>query len=487
MKQGKGGFQLDGERVSADFRNIQFVDSVNGEQSSVSAIAAGSLGSDVPIRAELRLDRISAATLGRLANLQNTKIDGELLAHAVLQCTADRVSRPDAWEGDAVFQAKSIHVDDQAFADCEACCQIANGAVSLNRLRGFLAGGELTGNGTCKLVSPFSCRGNTSLTGASIGQIASLAGSSHEIRVDGSLDISLSADGEIATNRWQARGHMTGTELRFGGRPFADTRLDFLASPDVIVAKTPPNGFLGGGLELTAKGLAGAHGEVLAPAAQTCPSLSGRLVDIPLPAIAQIAELKERIEGTVSCEFAAHSLNGLAKLNAVAVVDSPGVAIRGVSFKQIHADVTLRDGQADTHLNALGFGGQFDVRANADVVQLSKLRVEEPPKISALPVNVLAIVSDVKLQELWPVFGLEKQLRPLRGNLTASLERGDAEREQGTIAVGDLKLRDFRWDNVRWSNQLQAGVVLGEKFVELRQFAGPFAGGQVERARQGVA
>ena len=66
---------------------------------------------------------------------------------------------------------------------------------------------------------------------------------------------------------------------------------------------------------------------------------------------------------------------------------------------------------------------------------------------------------------MWPVIGQERELRPLHGTVSASFERGDAERQRGALVIGDIKLRDVRWDKVLWSNQLRAEVGVGEASV----------------------
>ena len=187
----------------------------------------------------------------------------------------------------------------------------------------------------------------------------------------------------------------------------------------------------------------------------------------------------ETADGVVSCEFEAHSFEDLSSLHANVVAHSETVALRQTSIKNIVGRITLDHGQGHLQLGAEALGGRLSLAADALVDQLAKLEREQWQDVSQLPVDASASLTNVKLHQLWPVLGQQRALRPLKGTVNALIERGEAERQQSTIAIADVTLRDLRWDNVLWSNQLRAGLVLGQKSLELRELTGPLANGRL--------
>lgn len=480
VAQGRGVLQLQHERLRADFRNLVLLDIENGEQSSCSLIAKGRLASEAPIRIECRLDRLSLATAARLANIEGRQIEGEVRAHTVMQCPANLAAEPTAWLGDATLQVAGLRVDGLPVANCQTRCRLSDGRATLHELTGTVVGGLLRGDASCGLTTPFAFTGDVAIEGVDLGIVAAAAS---QTPVEGRLSMSLQANGAVASSTWRAIGSANGTELRIGSRTFDPTRLDFVATPNMIVAGTPPKGLFGGSLSLELKDFMPETRSAIsvdsATTASTGPTLSGKVHDISLPAVMRLAGVKERVEGDFSCDFTASSLTSLEAIDAVTVITSPGIMVRNSAVKQLEAKIALRKGIANADLSAAGFGGELKVEATANAVELAALPADALQQFASLPVTAQAVLSEVRLQEVWPAIGQRDALRPLRGSVTATLTRGEAERQNGTVAKADIKINDLRWDNVLWSNQLQSEIVLGEKLVDVRRFTGQFAGGRV--------
>ena len=469
VQNGRGTLVLDSNKVSVNFSDIQLVDQQNGEKSSITVIANSGLEDESRLNGEVRVNRISAATFARLAGLDR-RVDGEIMARASLSCPRHQLNFPDRWLGKAAVQLRSIHVDDQLLAHCEARGEIASGTLTLRQLEGELSGGRIGGSGTVELQSPYSFQGNGSIRSMPLERLAVVAGQS-PASVFGSIDASIQAGGELKSNRWRAVGAMVGSELRFGSRDFDDTQLDFEANPESVVVRAPAQGFLGGDLRL--------HFIQFS-------EVSGQIVDLPLSAVARAVGTNERIDGHVSCTFKSNITSDIQGMNAMATIESPGVAVRDAALRGIRADVQLLNGRADLNARAVGLDGELNLQANADMKRLLQLTPGERETPSGWPVNGIATVDAMNLAELWPILGQQEQLRHLRGKMSATFERSIAEREHGKIAVGELKLHDLRWDNVLWSNQLRAEVSLGDRLAEVRRLTGQFAGGRIN-GRGGVA
>ena len=440
IRNGHGTFGLDNNRLSVDCSNVRLVDRTNGEQSVISATANSKLDAESRLHAEITVNRLAAATVARLAGVVDRKVDGVIVTHGVASCPIDQVAALDRWQANAQVQVRSVHLDDQPLAHCEANCVVDDGVLTLQQFAGEVAEGRFDGSGTLSLQTPFPFRGDGSIRHVSIDRLATFAGRSPS-QVGGLIDGSVHASGRLAANQWRAGGSLSGSRLRFGSRNFDDTQLIFDAIPDKIVVCAPDSGFLGGefGLEI-----------------HQLRDVRGQIHNLPLSAVARLVGTDEKVDGLVSGSFQANLTSDLSNVNAVAIIESSGIAVRDAALKQVRADLQLRGGQAEAELRARGLGGKLNLLANADVNRLAQLTPAEIKEISGLPVNAIAKIESVKLQNVWPIIGQQDQLRQLRGTLSATFERGTAEREQGKVAVGDIQLNELRWDNVLWSSQLRA-------------------------------
>ncbi|MCA9147931.1 MAG: hypothetical protein KDA92_01465, partial [Planctomycetales bacterium] len=254
------------------------------------------------------------------------------------------------------------------------------------------------------------------------------------------------------------------SQLRLGPRDFDDTKLLIEATPAKVVVQTPEQGFLGGNLEL----------ELIQREL-----ITGHITALPVAAVARIAGLDERIDGVVNCELSAALTADLSAMTASLTVDSPAISLRDASLKQLHATLQMRDGLASAVVTGATLGGSLSLQANADVERLVQLKPADLSVISDLPVDALATVQGIRMQEAWPIIGQQDQLRPLRGTLSATFERGAAEQAAGNIAVGQVSIHDMRWNNELWSNQIRADIELSDRLAEVRRVSGQFAGGRI--------
>ncbi len=463
---------LDSGMAAITGQGIRLHDTVANRSFSLDTSVQAGLEPASELRAELKMSDLAAATVSRVAGLSIGEVDGTFSAHAFAACPIHHVDDVEMWRGWADFRVDSIRVNNELLADCEARCEAEAGELTLQKLHGFFAGGEVFGGGSIALTQPYVFRGEVALHGASIDTVTRIMKNSPKAIAGGNADLSAVADGEIATQRWQARGTIRGSDLHVGSRELTETRLDFVASPNTLVVATPPKGFLGGDLHVTAS-LAASAADIRGP------HVTGTIADIPVPVIAKLAGFNEATDGLVSCEFEANSCGDLSRLQANVLARSDAVAIRNTSIKNITGRIELASGQGHLGLGADAFGGRLSLEADTLVNELVRLTPAEWQDLSQLPVDASASVTNVRLHQLWPVLGQQNTLRPLKGIVNATVNRGAAERHQTIIANAQVVLRDLRWDNVLWSNQLRAGLVLGQNSLELRELTGPLAGGRL--------
>jgi hypothetical protein len=327
-------------------------------------------------------------------------------------------------------------------------------------------------SGFIGLKQPFAFGGELSLRGANIETITKIIKRAPGPIASGKVDFSAVADGEIATQRWQAQGTIRGSELQVSNRVLGETQLNFVASPTTFTVATAPTGFLGGSLQATAS-FAERVGD------QGAPRLTGTIADVPAAVLAKLSGFREAVDGLVRCQFEAHSFSDLSSLQANIVASADAVALRNASFKNVSAWITLVEGTGHLQFDADVFGGRVGVEADALIGELAKLTPEQWQDVSQLPVDASASVTNVRLRHVWPLLGQQRALRPLRGVVNVTLQRGDTERFQSTIANVQVSVRDLRWDNLLWSNQIRAGLVLDQHSLELRELTGPLAGGKL--------
>ena len=155
------------------------------------------------------------------------------------------------------------------------------------------------------------------------------------------------------------------------------------------------------------------------------------------------------------------------------------MALHNAALMNIIGSVTLARGRGHLRLSADALGGRLSLEANTLIDELGELTPEQWKNVNELPVNAAASLTELKLHNLWPILGQQNTLRPLNGVVNATIERGDAERQQKTIANVGVTLRDLRWESTLWSRQLRARIVIGQHSLELRELSGPLAGGRL--------
>ena len=207
--------------------------------------------------------------------------------------------------------------------------------------------------------------------------------------------------------------------------------------------------------------------------------MTGRIDGVPVAVFAELFGRAERVDGLVSCEFEAKSFGSLSGLQAIVVARSDAVALHNAVLKNIIGNVTLAHGRGHLRLSADALGGRLSLEANTLIDELGELTPEQWKNVNELPVNAAASLTEVRLHNLWPILGQQNTLRPLKGVVNATIERGDVERQQKTIANVGVTLRDLRWENTLWSRQLRARIVIGQHSLELRELSGPLAGGRL--------
>ncbi len=219
VQNGKGEFALENNKPSANFSNIVLIDRMNGQESSLTAVASTTLDQTSNVQAALRIRRLSAATIARFANFGDRNVDGEILARVILNCPLDRINDPSVWHGEAIVEARTIRVDDEPLANCTTTCQLENGVCFLQTNEGEFAGGKLAGSATIKALKPYPFRVDAKIQRLLLNQVGKLVGMSRTA-ISGSVDGSFTAAGVLQTKDWKASGQLAGSQLRFGSRDF---------------------------------------------------------------------------------------------------------------------------------------------------------------------------------------------------------------------------------------------------------------------------
>ena len=243
---------LDGGVATVRFDDLRAQDKIANCALTLDGSLQAGLQPESELRAELHIVDLAAATVARLAGVSDREIDGTFSAHALIACPIQHLQAAEMWRGRADFRADSIRVDGQPLANAEGRCEVKDGQLVLQTLQGSLAGGEISGAGRISLTTPFAFRSQMALRGVNMESIANITQSLPRQTVGGDIDVSIIADGDIATRSWDVRGRVLGSGLRVGSRAIEVTQLDFFASPKTIAVATPPKGFFGGDLNITA-------------------------------------------------------------------------------------------------------------------------------------------------------------------------------------------------------------------------------------------
>ncbi len=472
VRSGIAKLQLESGTAVVDCPEVRFYDRVLESEFSLRSLVHSGLDANSSLRAELQLNEFPAATAARLAGVTGDEVTGTFSVNASASCPVSATTNVDRWLGALTFRGASILVNDEPVADCIALCELAGGQLTLRELTGNVADGVLAGRGVVQLKEPFAFQGDLALRQVDVGRLARAANRPPWTSAGGQLTLSSEASGEFASQQWKARGTLVGSDLQVRGRPIAQTRLDFEASPRTVRVASPPSGFLEGDLLVTASLPAKRQGSGV-------PQIEGRLSGVPLPAIARLAGFSRRVDGLVSCEFTAVCWQDLNRLTVSAVAHSDHLTVQDTPIRNIEGRVNIESGMGRVELAATALDGLLSLEASSDIRQLAALSPEQWQDFGHLPVEGTAQFTDAKMHRAWPALGQQTSLRPLKGTVSVRVERGEAEYQAGTIAKADVVVRDLRWDNVLWSNQLRALMAFSPKLIEVYELSGPFARGRL--------
>ncbi len=425
-----------------------------------------------------------------------------------------KLTDPTAWGGTGQLQTDRAVIDDWEIATACTHLRVRNGKLFLTRASAEVQGAPLSSDATVQLVAPYAYDaqvtvepGEKDVTHLPIPLPAGIA-------VAGKFDVTADLDGTLMP--LTAHGSGTGAaevlniaDLRFDGLTFRwGIDKDRVTLTDLKV--TYDKG------ELTGRGTVPLR-----------PSLAGdiRLNFDNLDMTALNKEVKAipfRIDGTVSGSVVATiptaGEDGERKITTHLEMTSPRLRVRGIPTSRLKGDVDYRNGELEYNLEGAALGGKFDLNGKIP------LKSEKPGALNANPMSdasceaLPAIASDkvssgdssieaslneamltlaplllapdaglpgqgrihiegVRLSMLGEALRLERPL-PLAGRFDFDLTYRPGP-DGVSVGRGNMRLRNFKWDDTILAGDLQADVGLAGSRVRINNFSGQFAQGAV--------
>ncbi len=412
--------------------------------------------------ADVPLEELAKAVPGGL-NLR-----GSVSGNADFRAPIERFNDASTWSGSATLTGKELAIFERSVRDVRTTIRLDSGKLQVANLAVNVEGLKVTGEGSLNLASPYPYSARFQTTPTTITDVRRLV---PEVRipfeVEGKITTQGSVSGEITPFSITAKGNAKVTDLKLGSTSSNDVSFNWNLSPKTLtITEFAAKLFQGivtgsGEIPLNAK----ESGKLSLEFKDVDASATTKLVpDFPVP-------LGGKVSGKVSAETTIS--DGRRAVSADLDLAAPKLLVRGIPAERLAGKVTVADGFADYSLEGHTLGGTFEVKGTYPARPKEKKKNGDRGHIRLRNLDLARLSIALSAPSL----------EPLKGQIDANFEY-DTDLSNG---LGRVTLQGLRWGRDSFGSDLTGSVELHNGVIDVRDFGGRVAGGNLRvRARYDV-
>lgn len=407
------------------------------------------VGIDPPgdLTADLNLSRVPlAAVLKALPLSAEPGVTATVDGTANFRSPWPKLGDPAAWTGSAKLSTPAVAFAGLSATDVTLTATLADGMLAVTPAAGKVAGTPATFTGTLGLTKPYSFTATLSTKPGEAADLRPLlAGLSIPFPVTGKLAVDAKATGTFGPTAFTSTGTAAVEDLtvRDSGGNSLQARWEW--SPERLKLPEFSAKLFGGTVAGTADVPLTATGKG---------SFSATFTDLDTAAAGKgVGDIPLTVAGKASGKVAGTFPAGPKAADFTLDLTAEKLTLQGVPTEQVKATVNAANKTAKYKLEGKALGGSFEVTGQYPPGEKGSLRVR-----------------GLELKRLGG-----ETLGPLRGTVDAFAEI-DGGFDTGT---GRATVRGLRWGDAFLAGELSGSLKLAAGQLELVDFGGPFAGGDL--------
>jgi hypothetical protein len=476
------GFAM--SNVRADVRYADGVLSLDSLQGEIpGATPAGSFNGSAryqllpagDLTASLHVDHLPLGLALRL--LPNAgQTNGDVSGSVQFRNSGGRLGDPSSWEGNAVLRSSQLRAYGMVLKDLSMSAAVSGGTLTVNNLKGSVAGAPFDAKGTLKLANEYAFTAGLSFRRVDVSALRGLAPAlPASLPIGGRVDVTSNLKGTLRPRTFDASGTARATELTVGG-----TRMDALSFGYTL--ESARLRLVDLKAELFRGTVTGSASLPLRTAESGEASL--RVSGVDLRALTKATpslplSLEGIVSGTLTGKIPAASADGSREATADVDLSAPDLTIQGISTKRVRGTVTYRNGTASYRMEGEVAGGTFKLEGPfpASGPDKAPSPTAEPPRTS--PQTGTLQLRNVHVGRLFDLLQPVRRGSQVRGTLDADLNYRFVGPNAAADGRGRFVVSRLRWGDVPISDRLQGEVRLGPQGLAVSDASGALAGGEI--------
>ncbi|HEY3787999.1 MAG TPA: hypothetical protein VGL71_04050, partial [Urbifossiella sp.] len=424
------------------------------------------------VTAGLTFERIPLGALAAAVPGSKLAASGQISGQAKFQAPFAKISDPTTWNASASIKSDDFAVMSRHAKNLAIAAEIARGTATLTQASVAIEGIPISGSGTLALTGKYAFSASLRTVGTNVSDLSKLVPEAKlPVSVEGVFQTDSKVAGTLSPLAFTASGQVSASKMTLAKTPANHIDVNWELTQDQL--KIPElsanlfNGSVNGSLDYpfdtTKTGTFAVSFKNLdaSAAASLVPTLPLRIT----------GDISGKVGGDIPAAKNGETRIGRLNLDLTA----PKLTVQGIGADRLVGKAAIKNGVIDYSLEGKTLGGSFEVKG-----QYPGEAKPEPAGLKA-PRGSLRL-TDLNLAQLGSELKM-RALAPLRGRLDLTFDF-DNDLANG---AGRIVVRDFGWGDNEIAHDISGLILLRDRTLEVRDFAGMIARGVLKaRARVNV-
>jgi translocation and assembly module TamB len=420
--------------------------------------------------ANLTIDNIPLEQIARALPGVDLAITGTVSGKVDLKSQYEKLWDPTVWSGTAVLTSSEIVAEGRSIKDIKFSAALAKGVLTMTEARLTLEGIPVTGEATLGVSDTYPFTAVVRTTGTEVTDLRKLVPEAgFKAAVEGVLETESKVTGTLSPLSFAASGTVTATKLTLGRSSANHIAAKWALTEDRVALTDLKADVFGGTITGSADVpfAADKAGKFEVNFKEVDVGVASELIpDVPVRVTGKVTG---KVSGTIPPAKAGESRVGNIDLD----ITAPKLTVQGIPAERLVGKAALKGKVLEYELEGKTLGGSFELKGRYPGQKKDKLPAgaNDRGSLKVTGIDLSRIATDVGFQSL----------SPLRGRIDANFDfDNDLSTGSGRVAITGV-----RWGNASIAREVTGVLVMRDGVVDLSDFAGRVAGGEL-RARARV-
>ncbi|WP_439621355.1 hypothetical protein [Gemmata sp.] len=421
--------------------------------------------------ANLTIDNIPLGQIARALPGVDLAVSGTVSGKVDLKSQYEKLWDPTVWSGTAVLTSSEIVAEGRTIKDVKFSAALAKGVLTMTEARLTLEGIPVTGEATLGVSDKYPFTAVVRTTGTEVTDLRKLVPEAgFNAAVEGVLETESKVTGTLSPVSFAASGTVTAKKLTLGRSSANHIAAKWALTEDRVTLTDLKADVFGGTITGSADVpfAADKAGKFEVNFKEVDVGLASELV--PDPPVRVTGKVTGKVSGAIPPAKAGEPRVGNIALD----VTAPKLTVQGIPAERLVGKAALKGKVLEYELEGKTLGGSFELKGRYPGQKKDKAPAggaNDRGSLKVTGIDLSRIATDIGFQSL----------APLRGRIDANFDfDNDLSTGSGRVAITGV-----RWGNELLAREVTGVLVMRDGVVDLSDFAGRVAGGEL-RARARV-